>query len=107
MSRPGGAGFEGNTAVPAAGQWRHHDRDRADADLLRRTAAWLREHPDRAGRAGLSDDTTARAVAALLDILAGAVPDLDAGVRRQAVEACRVVLGQPMADPVRRRTRRG
>lgn len=28
---------------------------------------------------------------------------LDEGVRRQAVEACRVMLGQAMADPVRRR----
>jgi Amino acid permease len=35
-----------------------YDRDRADADLLRRAAAWLRENPDRAGYAGLSHDPT-------------------------------------------------
>jgi deferrochelatase/peroxidase EfeB len=42
--------------VSTAGQWRQHDRDRdrADAELLRRAAAWVREHPDRAGYAGLS-----------------------------------------------------
>ncbi len=92
--------------MPTAGQWRQHDRDRADVELLRRAAAWVREDPDRAGYAGLSGDTTARADAALLDILAAAVPDLDAGVRRQAVEACRTLLGQTMANPVARCTRR-
>jgi hypothetical protein len=96
----------GNRTVPTSRQWRQHDRDCADADLLRRAAAWLREHPDRAGYAGLSNDVTAHAAAALLDILAAALPDLDSAVRWQAVEACRVVLGQTMAAPQRRRTHR-
>jgi hypothetical protein len=106
---PGGpqpADPEGNMIVSTARQWRQYDSDRADADLLRRTATWLGEHPDRAGYAGLSSDTTARALAALLELLATSIADLDPAVRRQAVEACRVMLGQTTANPARRRTRR-
>jgi hypothetical protein len=65
-------------------------RDRADADLLRRTAGWLRT--ERARDAGLADGPDRRAVAALLDLLAAELPHLDAAVRRQAVESCRRVL---------------
>jgi hypothetical protein len=92
--------------VRTARQWRQYDRDRADAQLLHRAAAWLRDHPDRAGYAGVSDNGTAAALAALLDILAAGITHLDAGVRWQALEGARVVLGETMADPDRRRTRR-
>ena len=56
--------------------------------------------------AAIGDNTTARARAALLDLLATAMPQLDSGVRWQAVESCRVLLGEQMVDPVHRRTRR-
>jgi hypothetical protein len=92
--------------VPTARHWCQYDRDRADAALLRRAAGWLREHPDRPGYAGLTNDRDAHALAVLLDILATTLPHLDSGVRWQALESCRVLLGETMADPVRRRTRR-
>jgi hypothetical protein len=38
---------------------RQDDRDGADAALPRRAAAWLPEHPDRIGYAGLTHDHTA------------------------------------------------
>jgi hypothetical protein len=85
---------------------RLRDRDRADADLLRRTASWLRDDPERARHAGLVTDGDAYALAALLDVLATELPHLDPAVRWQAVESCRLTLGETMADPYRRRTRR-
>lgn len=85
---------------------RRRERDRADADLLHRTAAWLRDDPERGRHAGLATDGDAYALAALLDVLAAELPHLDPAVRWQAVEACRGALGEPMADPYRRRTRR-
>jgi hypothetical protein len=65
--------------------------DPADADLMRRTAAWLRADPDRA-RDVVGPDV--RALAALLDLLAAELPHVAAGVRRQAVESCRRVLDE-------------
>ena len=87
-------------------EWRQYDRDRADAEVLERAAAWLRERPERTGYAGLSHDHVAEAVAALLDLLAVTVGGLDPGVRRQAVQSCRVLLGETMDSPTQRRTRR-
>lgn len=92
--------------MPSEREWRRIDRDRADQHLLRRAAAWLLKDPGRAEYAGLQHDEDALALAELLDVLATAVPDLDSGVRRQAVESCRVLLGEPMATPAIRRTRR-
>jgi hypothetical protein len=37
--------------------------------------------------------------------MATAMPDLDSGVRWQAVESCRVLIGEPIASPGIRRTR--
>ncbi len=92
--------------MPTAREWRQHDRDRADAALIRRTAAWLRDDPARARHASLARDDDAHALAALLDVLAVELPHLDSAVRRQTLESCRVALGETMADPGRRRTRR-
>jgi hypothetical protein len=92
--------------VPTAREWRQYDRDRADATVLHRAAAFLREDPGRGRYAGLSCDEDAAALAALLDVLAAGIAHLDPGVRWQAVESCRVLLGETMTDPHRRRTRR-
>ena len=92
--------------MPTARQWRQYDRDRADATVLRRAATFLREDPGRGRYAGLSCDEDAAALAALLDVLAAGIAHLDPGVRWQAVESCRVLLGETMTDPHRRRTRR-
>ena len=82
--------------VRVAGVRRRPDIDRADQALLRRAAAFLRAYDDPAD---------ARAFAALLDILAGAVPDLDPLVRRQALESCRLLLGEPPTLSIARRPR--
>jgi hypothetical protein len=92
--------------VPTEREWRRIERDRADQQILRRAAAWLRGNPGRASYAGLSRDEDALALAELLDVLATAIPDVDPGVRRQAVGSCRVLLGEPMESPAIRRTRR-
>jgi hypothetical protein len=92
--------------VPTARQWRQYDRDRADAELIHRAALCLREDPGRARYAGLSCDQDAHALAALLEILATELPHVNAGVRWQTLESCRVLLGETMASPHRRRTRR-
>jgi hypothetical protein len=85
---------------------RQYDRDQADATILRRAATFLREDPGRARYAGLSCDQDAVALAALLDVLVTEIAHLHSGVRWQAVESCRVVLGETMANPRIRRTRR-
>ena len=92
--------------MPTAREWARIDRNRGDADLYRRAAAFLRDDPARREWAGLQDDTTAEVLAVLLDVLAAGVAGLDEGVRWQARESCRVLLGEPMASPVIRRTRR-
>ena len=86
FSRPAGK------SAPDTRDWRRHIRDRADADLLHRTAARLRDDPDRVPGAGLNR-ADAAAIAALLDVLVTALPHLDPAVRWQAVTSCRVVLG--------------
>ena len=80
--------------VPASRQRRQYDRDHCDATVLRRTAAFLRENPSRGRYAGLSRDDDAVALAALLVVLAAEITHIDPGVRWQAVESCRVVLGE-------------
>jgi hypothetical protein len=92
--------------MPTAREWARIDQDRGEADLYRRAAAWLRTDPVRREYAGLQDDATAEALAALLDMLASDVAGLDEAVRWQARESCRVLLGEPMASPTTRRTRR-
>jgi hypothetical protein len=74
--------------------------------LIRRAATWLRDDPDRARHAGLAGDEDVYALAVLLDVLAAELPNLDSAVRWQTVESCRVALGETMADPHKRRTRR-
>jgi hypothetical protein len=76
--------------------------DRADRDLLRRAAILLRADANRAGAVAQRD---ARALAALLDILAAALPDLDPVIRRQVVQSCRLLLGEPVPQSRLRRAR--
>lgn len=92
--------------MPTAREWAQRDRDAAEADLYRRAAAALRGDPAMRQWAGLQHERTAEALAALLDVLAGDVAGLDAAVRWQVREGCRVLLGEPMASPTTRRTRR-
>ena len=97
--------WKGKT-VPTARQWRGYDRDEADALVLRRAACFLREDLRRGQYAGLSRDADVVALAALLDVLASDIGHLDAAVRWQTLESCRVLLGETMVDRHRRRTRR-
>lgn len=60
-----------------------------DAELVRRTAAWLRAEPGAAREAGLPDDRDAGAAAALLDLLAVELPHVDPSVRQATVGWCR------------------
>jgi hypothetical protein len=69
-------------------------RSRGDADLLRRAAAWLRTDPAHARTAGLVSNEDTAALAALLEVLAAALPHLDPAVRRDVVASCRAVLDQ-------------
>lgn len=70
-------------------------RDRAEAGLLRRTAACLRDDPDGARSAGLTCTEDALALAALLDLLAVELPYLDAVLRLMIVESCERLLDRP------------
>jgi hypothetical protein len=70
-------------------------RDRADADLLRCTAARLRDDPVDARRAGLTSTEDALALAALLDLLAVELPHVDAVMRLMIVESCARLLDRP------------
>ena len=79
---------------------------RADRELLERAARWLRDEAVRSGYAGLSHQHVAFALALILDELARHLPDLDEAVRWQAVQSCRVLLGEQLDSPARRRTRR-
>ena len=79
---------------------------RADRELLGRAATWLRNEAIRSGYAGLSHQHVAFALALILDELARHVADLDEGVRWQAVESSRVLLGEQLDSPAVRRTRR-
>ncbi len=66
---------------------------RADVALIRRTAAWLRDDPGRARRAGVGCEEDVLALAVLLDVLATQVPHLDTAARRAVVAACHQALG--------------
>ena len=79
---------------------------RADRDLLERAARWLRDDAIRSGYAGLSHQHVTFALALILDELALHLADLEAGVRWQAVQSARVLLGEQVDSPARRRTRR-
>jgi hypothetical protein len=91
--------------MPTQREWRERDAAAVDADLIGRAATWLRTAEHRVV-AGLTDDRVAGALAELLDALGDGVAGLHAGVRWQAVQSCRVVVGEPMASPTVRRTRR-
>jgi hypothetical protein len=65
---------------------------RGDAELLRRAAAWLRADPVNARTAGLARDEDTAALAALLEVLAAALPHVDPAIRRDVVASCRAVL---------------
>ena len=104
-SGPGRGCRKGKT-VPTAREWRQYDRDQEDAVILRRAATFLREDPRRSRYAGLARDEDALAVAVLLEVLAAEIAHLDSRVRWQAVESCKVMLGETMANPCTRRTRR-
>jgi hypothetical protein len=65
---------------------------RADVDVIRRAAARLRADPGHVRTAGLSCDEDIAALAALLDVLAAALPHLDPAIRRDVVASCRAVL---------------
>ena len=100
-----GSSSAGFPSMSSARDWARIDRDRAEADLYRRAATWLRSDQHRAV-AGVQHDHVASALADLLDGLADDVGGLDEAVRWQAREACRALLGEPMASPTTRRTRR-
>ena len=75
------------------------DRDNADRALIRRAATRLRDNPDQATAIGIANPTDARALAAVLDILAVEVPHFDADLRRQTVQNCRDMLGETLIRP--------
>ena len=78
----------------------------AARELLARAAAGLRHEALRSGYAGLSHQHVTFALALILDELARHLPDLDEGVRWQAVQSSRVLLGEQLDSPAVRRTRR-
>src|SRR5215207_5751087 len=77
------------------------DRDNADQALIRRAATWLRNNADQAIGIGIgiANPSDARALAAVLDILAVEVSHLDADLRRQTVQNCRDMLGETLIRP--------
>ena len=78
---------------------------RADRDVIQRAAARLRSDAIQSGYAGLQHQHVAFTLALILDELARHVADLDRAVRWQAVESCRVLLGEQLDAPAIRRTR--
>lgn len=79
--------------------------DLAEIALVRRTAAWLRTDPDGVADAGLTCEKDVRAMAALLDLLAGELPRMEPWVRRATVTWCRHALAEVAADDVGERPR--
>ena len=79
---------------------------RADRDIIERAAARLRSDAIRSGYAGLEHKHIAFGLALILDELARHVADLDKAVRWQAVQSCRLLLGEQLDSPSIRRTRR-
>lgn len=78
----------------------------ADRMLIDRAAAFLRREAVHAGYAGLHHKHVAFGLASVLDVLSRHLPDLPDGVRRQAVQSCRELLGEQVDSPATRRTRR-
>lgn len=78
---------------------------RADRDVIERAAARLRSDAIRSGYAGLEHKHVAFGLALILDELARHVADLDRAVRWQAVQSCRLLLGEQLDSPDIRRTR--
>ena len=79
---------------------------RADRSVIERAAARLRSDAIRSGYAGLQHQHVAFGLALILDELARHVADLDRTVRWQAVQSCRLLLGEQLDSPQIRRTRR-
>jgi hypothetical protein len=79
---------------------------RADRDIIERAAARLRSDAIHSGYAGLQHKHIAFGLALILDELARHVADLDKAVRWQAVQSCRLLLGEQLDSPDIRRTRR-
>jgi hypothetical protein len=77
------------------------DAARADAELIDRAAAWLRDdiRRDPAGSPGSGRTGSGTPWPTCFDALADDVADLDEAVRWQARKSCRVLLGGPMASP--------
>jgi hypothetical protein len=73
--------------------------------VIRHASEFLRDDPARQQYAGIGTDRVAHTLAELLDELGRSIATLDDGVRWQAVQSCRVLLGEPMASPRNRRTR--
>ena len=84
----------GDGAVTPDGPGPHPE---ADAELIRRTAAWLRGGGAGAVTVGLTGEKDVRAMTALLDMLAAELSSMDPTVRRATVEWCRIALGE--VDP--------
>lgn len=78
---------------------------RADRNIIERAAARLRSDAIRSGYAGLQHQHIAFGLALLLDEIARHVGDLDRAVRWQAVQSCRLLLGEQVESPEIRRTR--
>ncbi|HXV94029.1 MAG TPA: hypothetical protein VD813_12065 [Pseudonocardia sp.] len=85
---------------------RRRDAVRRDRELMDRAAAFLRHETIRSSYAGLQHRHVAFALASILDVLSRHLPDLDDGVRRQAVQSCRDLLGEQVDMPATRRSRR-
>jgi hypothetical protein len=73
---------------------------RADRSVIERAAARLRADAIRSGYAGLQHQHIAFALALVLDELARHVADLDAAVHWQAVQSCRLLLGEQVDPPL-------
>ncbi len=78
---------------------------RADRDVIERAAARLRSDAIRSGYAGLQHQHIAFALALILDELARHVGELDQAVHWQAVQSCRLLLGEQLDSPAIRRSR--
>ena len=92
--------------MPSQREWRERDAARADQQMFDRAADWLRDDPKRRQVAPLWADRVGHALADLLDALGDDPAGLDAAVRWQPRESCRVLLGETMPSPPTRRTRR-
>jgi hypothetical protein len=80
---------------------RFRSRHRAEAALLHRIlhriATELRKHPDTSHHLAVTNAADARALAALLNLLA--TQPTQSTIRRRAVELCRIALTRPDSHP--------